>query len=80
MEDLKMDRDDKEGRVLLEGVRPLLTTREAAELLRRAPQTLRIWAMRDDGPIRPVRTKPNAPLLWRRADIEALMGGLSSAS
>jgi hypothetical protein len=51
----------------------LLTTREAAELLRRSPQTLRVWAMKESGPIFPVRTRPNAPLLWRRTDIEALI-------
>ncbi|MCP4678139.1 MAG: helix-turn-helix domain-containing protein [Deltaproteobacteria bacterium] len=54
---------------------PLLTTKEAAELLRRAPHTLRVWAMRDTGPISPIRTRPNAPLLWRRSDIEALIKG-----
>ena len=73
MDGLKTEKDTREVGTDLAGLRPLLTTREAAEILRRAPQTLRTWAMRDDGPIRPVRTKPNAPLLWRRADIEALM-------
>jgi hypothetical protein len=53
--------------------RLLLTTREAADLLRRSPQTLRVWAMNENGPITPVRTRPNAPLLWRLADIEALI-------
>lgn len=51
----------------------LLTTTEAATFLRRSTQTLRCWAMRDSGPIRPVRTRPGAPLLWRRSDIEAFI-------
>lgn len=36
-------------------VRPMLTTAEAAYYLNRRPQTLRIWACKEGGPIRPVR-------------------------
>ncbi|MBW2638434.1 MAG: helix-turn-helix domain-containing protein [Deltaproteobacteria bacterium] len=53
----------------------LMTTAEAAKFLRRAPQTLRAWSMRGNGPISPVKARPNSPLLWRRADIERLISG-----
>jgi hypothetical protein len=36
-------------------VRPMLTTAEAAYYLNRRPQTLRVWACKETGPIRPVR-------------------------
>ena len=51
----------------------LLRTAEAAQLLRKSIQTLRVWACRQSGPIQPVRTQPGAPLLWKRSDIEKLM-------
>jgi len=53
----------------------MLTTKETANVLRRSEQTLRVWAMRDNGPLRPVRTRKGAPLLWRRSDIERLISG-----
>ncbi len=49
-----------------------LPTREAAPHLGRADQTLRIWAMNDSGPIRPVRV--NGRLLWPVDDIRRLLG------
>ena len=49
-----------------------LSTLEAAYHLNRAPQTLRIWAMRDDGPIRPVRL--HGRLLWPVAALRRLLG------
>jgi hypothetical protein len=52
----------------------LLTTNEAAELLRRAPQTLRKWAC-IGGPIEPIRIGgKGGPLNWRRTDVERLIG------
>ena len=52
--------------------RTVLPTREAARHLGRADQTLRIWSMRDSGPIRPVRV--NGRLLWPVDDIRKLLG------
>lgn len=48
-----------------------LTTKEAAYLLNRAPQTLRVWATYDNGPIRPQRV--NRRLIWMTKDITALI-------
>jgi len=52
--------------------RAALPTPEAAFHLNRAQQTLRLWAMREDGPIRPVRV--NGRLAWKVADIKAVLG------
>lgn len=52
--------------------RTALPTAEAAFHLNRAQQTLRIWASRDAGPIRPHRV--NGRLAWRVADIRKLLG------
>ena len=52
--------------------RSALPTPEAAFHLNRAAQTLRLWAMRDDGPIRPLRV--NGRLAWPVADIRRLLG------
>ena len=49
-----------------------IPTREAAPHLGRADQTLRIWAMNDSGPIRPIRV--NGRLLWPVADLRRLLG------
>jgi hypothetical protein len=51
--------------------RTALPTGEAAHLLNRKPQTLRIWACQENGPIRPIRI--NGRLAWRTADIRALL-------
>ena len=61
--------------ILEENRELLLTTKEAAAVLRRSAQTLRVWSMNDSGPIRPVRTRPRAPLLWRFQDIQQLISG-----
>lgn len=58
-----------------EALHPLMTTIEAAKALRREPNTLRCWSMRGNGPVKPIRTRRGAPLLWRRADIERLING-----
>lgn len=53
--------------------RPNLKTDEAAYYLNRAPQTLRVWAMRDGtGPIRPRRI--GGLLAWNTAEVKALAG------
>lgn len=53
--------------------KPALTTKEAARLLNRAPQTLRVWATYENGPIRPQRL--NRRLLWTTTDILELIRG-----
>jgi hypothetical protein len=49
-----------------------LPTVEAAHHLCRAQQTLRLWAMRQDGPIAPHRV--NGRLHWPTAEIRKLLG------
>lgn len=51
--------------------KPTLTTKEAARLLNRSPQTLRVWAMYENGPIRPQRV--NRRLQWATADVMRLI-------
>lgn len=51
--------------------RATLTTAEAAAHLNRAPQTLRAWAMREDGPVRPLRI--NGRLAWPVAELRRLL-------
>lgn len=53
-------------------VRTALPTSEAAAHLNRASQTLRLWAMREEGPIRPLRI--NGRLAWPTAEIRRLLG------
>jgi hypothetical protein len=55
------------------GFTQTLPTKEAAEALNRAPQTLRKWACYENSPIRPIRI--NGRLAWRVADIERLLNG-----
>jgi hypothetical protein len=52
--------------------RSAIPTSEAAHHLGRRPQTLRVWAMREDGPIRPIRV--NGRLLWPTSEIRRLLG------
>lgn len=52
--------------------RTVLPTREAALHLGRAEQTLRIWAMRNSGPIIPIRI--GRRLAWPVSDIRRLLG------
>ena len=53
--------------------RSALPTAEAAFHLNRAQQTLRAWACRESGPIRPVRI--NGRLAWPVASIRAALEG-----
>jgi hypothetical protein len=52
--------------------RPTVDTAAGAYYLLRRPQTLRGWACREDGPLRPIRI--NGRLAWKTADIRALLG------
>jgi hypothetical protein len=56
---------------LAEEIRSALPTVEAAYHLNRAQQTLRLWSMRDDGPLRPMRI--NGRLAWSVAEIRKLL-------
>lgn len=49
-----------------------LPTSEAAGHLNRSEQTLRLWACRENGPIRPVRV--HGRLAWPVAEIKQLVG------
>ena len=52
--------------------RTALPTQEAAGHLSRAQQTLRIWACREDGPIRPIRI--NGRLAWPVSELRRVLG------
>jgi len=52
--------------------RTAVDTETAAFHLNRAQQTLRIWACRENGPLRPIRI--NGRLAWAVADIKRLLG------
>ena len=56
---------------LAQEIRTALPTAEAAYHLNRAQQTLRLWAMREDGPLRPVRI--NGRLAWKVADLRRVL-------
>ena len=51
--------------------RGFFTTAEAADLLLRQPQTLRIWAMTGRGPIKPIKVLGR--LGWRKSDVQRLL-------
>ena len=53
--------------------REVVPTADAAHHINRRPQTLRGWACREDGPIRPVRI--NGRLAWKTADLRRLVAG-----
>ena len=57
---------------LYQETRATLPTPEAAFHLNRATQTLRVWAMREKGPIRPIRI--NGRLAWPVIEIKRLLG------
>jgi hypothetical protein len=62
----------KEFPPLEDVTRPTVTTEEAAYYCNRKPQTLRVWAMREDGLIRPLRV--NGRLAWPVREIKRVMG------
>lgn len=57
---------------LAQETRTALPTSEAARHLNRAQQTLRIWACREDGPIRPFRV--NGRLAWPVKELRRVLG------
>ena len=57
---------------LLTEQRPTVDTETAAHWLSRRPQTMRIWACRENGPIRPLRI--HGRLAWSVASIRNLVG------
>lgn len=52
--------------------RPTVSTDQAAYYLTRQQQTLRGWACREDGPLRPLRI--NGRLAWPVAELKKLLG------
>jgi len=52
--------------------RPTVSTAACSFYLRKAEQTLRIYASRETGPLRPIRV--GAHLHWKTADIRKLLG------
>jgi hypothetical protein len=52
--------------------RSALPTPEAAAHLGRSPQTLRVWACRQSGPLQPLRV--NGRLAWPVAELRRLLG------
>lgn len=59
-------------------IRTVLDTATAAFHLNRQPQTLRVWACNEDGPIRPLRV--NGRLAWPVAEIRSLLGCIPSSN
>lgn len=57
---------------LVRETRTNLPTREAAHHLNRAQQTLRLWAIRNDGPIKCLRI--NGRLAWPVSELKKLLG------
>ena len=49
-----------------------VATEEAAFYLARKPQTLRTWACKEDGPLRPIRV--NGRLAWPVSEIRRVLG------
>jgi hypothetical protein len=54
--------------------RPTVDTAAASHYLHLAPQTMRIYACRENGPIRPRRLPGSSKLHWATADIRRLLG------
>lgn len=52
--------------------RAAVDTETAAYHLSREPQTLRVWACRESGPLRPLRV--HGRLAWPTAEIRRLLG------
>lgn len=52
--------------------RTAVDTETAAYHLSREPQTLRVWACKENGPLRPIRV--HGRLAWPTAEIRRLLG------
>ncbi len=63
--------------ILENETRPAVPTKEAARLLGRQPQTLRVWSCHENGPIRPV--KVYGRLLWSVEEIRRLLNNEQAA-
>lgn len=57
---------------LEEVTRPTVPTEQAAHYLDRQPQTMRIWACKENGPIRPLRI--HGRLHWSVSELRRLLG------
>lgn len=57
---------------LADEMRTAVGTDCAAYHLNRQPQTLRLWACEETGPLRPLRV--NGRLAWRVADLRRVLG------
>lgn len=57
---------------LIEEPRSHFPTSEAAFHLNRSEQTLRLWACKENGPLRPVRI--NGRLAWPVAELRRILG------
>lgn len=68
----KPDRHSSDLVPLALETRSALPTPEAARHLGRQPQTLRLWACNEDGPLRPLRV--HGRLLWPVAELRRLLG------
>jgi hypothetical protein len=55
--------------------RPTVETAAAAYYLNRRPQTLRIYACQENGPLRPLRV--HGRLHWKTDDIRGILGVVS---
>jgi hypothetical protein len=51
---------------------PTVDTIAAAHYTNRKPQTLRAWASKESGPLKPIRI--HGRLAWRVSDLKALLG------
>lgn len=54
--------------------RPTVDTAAAAHYLHYSQQSMRIFACKENGPIRPLRIPGSSRLHWRTADIRRLLG------
>ncbi len=54
-------------------IREVIPTNEAAYHLNRKPQTLRMWACFENGPLRPIRI--NGRLAWSVSEIKNIIKG-----
>lgn len=52
--------------------KPNLTTAETAYYLNRRPQTLRVWACLENGPLRPIRI--SGRLAWPVSELKRVLG------
>jgi len=64
--------ETKRYTALVTETRAALPTDEAAHHLSRAPQTLRLWACLENGPLRPIRV--HGRLAWPVAELRRVLG------